>query len=450
MVIADWGQQRDSSMPWRSGSLRRLVSSCTRDALGRIASQTETLGGAAVEKAYAYDLRGRLVAVTTDGVVTEWYAYDLNGNRTNSMNGAALYDAQDRLLANSSAVFSYDANGSRISQLLTPNSSLPTTYSYDLFGQLSGVTLPDGRTVSYDRDALHRVTAKRVNGAVTQGWIYKDGLAPVAETDGGTNVVSFFVYGTSPFSPDYMVKDGTTYRLIRDFAGSIRLVVNADTGDIAQRLDYDSFGNVSQDTNPGFQPFGFKSGLYDSDTGLVHFGARWYDPATGRWISKDPILLAGGLNLYAFCGNDPVNGSDPSGLCEETWWDRFKNNYSDTMNDLYGDDLDWADTLGLWGLGALAMEAGLSSYQTMVEYLAAEQIANAPLAGVFGGGSMLQRMAMAVVAAENAGRTAVVLSGLHAVSATTSVVGAGATGYSIGARLNGAVQAAYRTFQEGH
>ena len=111
----------------------------------------------------------------------------------------------------------------------------------------------------------------------------------------------------------------------------------------------DAFGNVSQDTNPGFQPFGFKSGLYDPDTGLVHFGARWYDPATGRWISKDPILLAGGLNLYVFCGNDPVNLSDPSGLCEETWWDRFKNNYSDAMNDLYGDDLDWADTLGLWG-----------------------------------------------------------------------------------------------------
>jgi len=54
------------------------------------------------------------------------------------------------------------------------------------------------------------------------------------------------------------------------------------------------------------------------------------------------------------------------------------------------------------------------------------------------------------LAAENAGRTAVVLSGLHAVSTTTAVVGAGATGYSIGARLNGAVQAAYRTFQEGH
>jgi len=157
----------------------------------------------------------------------------------------------------------------------------------------------------------------RVNGAVTQNWVYKDGLAPVAETDGGTNIISFFVYGTSALSPDYMVREGVTYRFVRDFQGSVRLVVNAATGDIAQRLDYDSFGKVLLDTNPGFQPFGFKSGLYDPDTGLVHFGARWYDSVTGRWISKDPILLAGGLNLYAFCGNDPVNFSDPWGLCEE-------------------------------------------------------------------------------------------------------------------------------------
>ena len=50
---------------------------------------------------------------------------------------------------------------------------------------------------------------------------------------------------------------------------------------------------------------------------MVQFGARWYDAKTGRWLSKDPILLKGGLNLYVFCGNDPVNYCDPSGLCED-------------------------------------------------------------------------------------------------------------------------------------
>ena len=111
-----------------------------------------------------------------------------------------------------------------------------------------------------------------------------------------------------------MDKDGITYRFIRDVQGSVRLVVDSATGAIAQRLDYDSFGNVLLDTNPGFQPFGFQSGLYDGDTALVQFGARWYDAASGRWLSKDPILLEGGFNLYVFCGNDPLNYADPLGL----------------------------------------------------------------------------------------------------------------------------------------
>jgi RHS repeat-associated protein len=149
---------------------------------------------------------------------------------------------------------------------------------------------------------------------VVKGWIYKDALKPIAETDADGNVVSLFIYGTSALSPDYMVKDGVTYRFIRDVQGSVRRVVNAATGAVAQRLDYDSFGRVLADTTPGFQTFGFQSGLYDPDTGLVQFGARWFDAATGRWLSKDPILLAGGLNLYAFCGNDPVNFVDPWGL----------------------------------------------------------------------------------------------------------------------------------------
>ena len=142
-------------------------------------------------------------------------------------------------------------------------------------------------------------------------------MKPIAETDADGNVISFFVYGTSPLSPDTMTKNGVSYRFIRDVQGSVRLVVDSATGTIDQRLDYDSFGNVLQDTNPGFQPFSFQSGLYDTDTALVQFGARWYDATSGRWLSKDPILLEGDLNLYVFCGNDPVNFADPLGLI--TW-----------------------------------------------------------------------------------------------------------------------------------
>jgi len=93
------------------------------------------------------------------------------------------------------------------------------------------------------------------------------------------------------------------------------LVVDANTGAIAQRIDYDEFGFVVMDSNPGFQPFAFAGGLYDRDTGLVRFGARDYDAWIGRWTAKDPILFAGGdTNLYGYVLNDPVNLADLRGL----------------------------------------------------------------------------------------------------------------------------------------
>jgi RHS repeat-associated protein len=112
-----------------------------------------------------------------------------------------------------------------------------------------------------------------------------------------------------------LAKGGITYRILSDQVGSVRLVVNATTGAIAQRIDYDAFGVVTQDTNPGFQPFGFAGGLTDPETGLVRFGARDYDPRVGRWTSKDPIGFdAGDQNLYAHVAADPVNAADPTGL----------------------------------------------------------------------------------------------------------------------------------------
>jgi len=136
--------------------------------------------------------------------------------------------------------------------------------------------------------------------------LYDGQLRIVAELDGSNNIVSRFVYGSRTNVPDYMIKGGTTYRIISDTLGSPRLVVDVSIGTIAQEIDYDEFGVVMNDTNPGFQPFGFAGGLYDKDTGLVRFGARDYDAQTGRWTAKDPILFDGGdTNLYGYVLNDP-------------------------------------------------------------------------------------------------------------------------------------------------
>ncbi len=92
--------------------------------------------------------------------------------------------------------------------------------------------------------------------------------------------MSRFVYANQINLPDYFVRDGAEYRIITDRLGSPRFVVEATTGFVAQELDYDEFGNVILDTNPGFQPFGFAGCLYDVDTKLCHFGAREYDAET--------------------------------------------------------------------------------------------------------------------------------------------------------------------------
>lgn len=79
-------------------------------------------------------------------------------------------------------------------------------------------------------------------------------------------------------------------------------------------MDYDEFGNVLQDTNPGFQPFGFAGGIYDNQTEKIRFGERDYDPVMGRWITKDQLGFGGfTTNLYAYSRNDPINFVDITG-----------------------------------------------------------------------------------------------------------------------------------------
>lgn len=85
-------------------------------------------------------------------------------------------------------------------------------------------------------------------------------------------------------------------------------------------MDYDEYGKVLADSNPGFQPFGFAGGIYDRDTGFVRFGARDYDPITGRWTTKDPIGFdSENSNFYAYVF-DPVNFIDRAGLEQERKW----------------------------------------------------------------------------------------------------------------------------------
>src|SRR5207249_3807837 len=228
--------------------------------------------------------------VQKNGAPIAGYGYDSNDNRV-SFTGpggplTGTYDAQDRLTKYGSATYGYTSNGELISKTV---SAQTTAYQYDALGNLIQITLPVGTKATYLVDGENRRIGKLINGVLTQTFLYEDDLHISAELDGSNNLVSRFVYGSRDDIPDYLIKGGITYRIIADQLGSPRLMVNTATGAVAQRMDYDAFGNVIGDTAPGFQPFGFAGGLYDRDSRLVRFGARDYDAEVGRWTSKDPI-----------------------------------------------------------------------------------------------------------------------------------------------------------------
>jgi RHS repeat-associated protein len=290
------------------------------DPLGRIASMSETLTGATHAWGFAYDEHGNLSSATRDGAATA-YTYDPNGNRLTAAGQASTYDAQDRILTSPGVTYAYTNNGDLLSRT---TASGTTSYAYDLLGALRSVSLPTGDTVAYAIDgAGRRVGRAWTHGASTlkQGFLYDDQYRVAAELDGQNNVVSTFVYATHANVPDVMVRAGVTYRIVSDWRGSVRAVVDVSAGTVVQKADYDPWGVATvTDTTCAtgqlcvpFQPFGFSGGLADRETGLVRFGARDYDPSIGRWTQKDASGLGGGLNVYAYVGNDPINAFDMTG-----------------------------------------------------------------------------------------------------------------------------------------
>ncbi len=319
----------------------------SRDSLGRIATLTETELGVSKATKYSYDAVGRLQSVWRNDTLASTYSYDANGNRiahwTPTEIDSGVYDAQDRMLSvactrmlqsSGGAQYIYGLNGDLQTKIVGTDT---TKYTYDAFGNLTQVLMPNGDVIQYVIDGQNRRVAKRVNGAITNKWLYAGQLTPVAELDSANNIIARFCGG-------FMNKRDTIYQIITDHLGSPRLVVNVATGTVVQRMDYDEFGNVTYDSNPGFQPFGFAGGLYDTETKLVRFGFRDYDAITARWITKDPLLFKGGVsNLYEYCINDPVNLVDFMGLQLLTD-DQIANIIFNETRSLNGSNIDLART----------------------------------------------------------------------------------------------------------
>jgi RHS repeat-associated protein len=107
----------------------------------------------------------------------------------------------------------------------------------------------------------------------------------------------------------------TLHALLGDHLNTVRDVI-ATNGTVENHLVYNSYGELKTQTPSGYSPFHrFTGKPFDVTVGLQYNVNRWYDPATGRWMSEDPIGFGGGhANLYDYTGNSPVNGIDPLGL----------------------------------------------------------------------------------------------------------------------------------------
>lgn len=311
----NYGEQSEEHIEVYNANNSSVVESSwsvTRNGNSQIVTLAEDFNSASSFQ-YFYDDLGHLSTVKKGDTIVESYSYDANGNRTlDNENNAYTYDAQDRLTGKGSILFSYTADGFLASR---DDSGEVTSYDYSLTGELQQVTLPDSTVISYTYDPLGRRITKAINGSIVEKYLWYSKTLLLAVYDGSDTLKYRFEYADKEVPLRMIDNSGATYYYIGDHLGSLRQVVDEESN-VVRSIDYDSFGRILEATGAKSDiPFGFAGGLYDADTGLIHFGFRDYNPEIGRWTARDPILFGGkSSNLYAYVKNDPVNLTDRMGL----------------------------------------------------------------------------------------------------------------------------------------
>jgi RHS repeat-associated protein len=285
---------------------------------------------------YAYDNLGRRTGVTRNNGTSEAAAFD-GASRltalTQNLSGTSQdvtfeyeYDAAggivDRDVSNSAYVFSplspstinyadnslnqYTSVGGVTQSYDNRGNLTAGSLSYDIFNRL--VSGPSSATLAYDPQGRLYETA----GGLTTRFLY-DGAQIIGEYNGSNVLQRRFIPGPALDEPlAWYEGSGTSDRrwFAADERGSVIAVLN-NTGAASTINTYDEYG-LRGSSNAG--RFQFTGAPWLPDVSLYHLRARAYSPTLGRFMQPDPILQAGGMNLYAYVGNDPINGLDPSGL----------------------------------------------------------------------------------------------------------------------------------------
>jgi RHS repeat-associated protein len=230
------------------------------DAAGRL---TQTVSGSTTTNDN-YDNSDELISTAVVGGTTTNYIYDAAGRRINAGSTSLTWNQQDHLLTyGSSNSYTYNGAGLRVSKTLA--------------GQSEAFV-----------------------------WDTADGL-PLLLGDGST------LYITGPGGlPLEQVTGGAVYYYQHDQLGSTRALTDS-TGAVAASYNYDAYGNIASQTGSVNNPFLFTGQYRDSETGMYHLRARYYDPATGQFISRDPKLNSTWAP-YGYVADNPLNMTDASGL----------------------------------------------------------------------------------------------------------------------------------------
>ncbi len=312
----------------------------TYDAIGRRTSLTLPNG---VKTNYTYDNASHLLNMEHKNPAQQvleslTYTYDANGNRLtmnrpsvplplpNAVTSITFNEANQMLTfasTGSARSMTYDANGNMTS---VTNTCGTTTYTWDVRNRLVGINgfnaLCSSLSASFKYDALGRRIEKTINGRTIK-YLY-DGLDIVQEIENGQPSVNY-VRTLNIDEPLARVQaNGVVRYYQQDALGSV-IALTDGSGAVKTTYAYDPFGNVTVSGEASDNPFQY-TGRENDGTGLYYYRARYYSPELQRFISEDPIGLAGGMNLYLYVGNNPVNKIDPMGLsaceddCKEFRW----------------------------------------------------------------------------------------------------------------------------------
>ena len=289
------------------------------DGIGNRLSVTSTLGGGAPANysgttSYAYDYgqsanpqlnRSQLTGETStrNGNYTNSFAYDGGsstgpGNLT-SIHGSRTFNTDNQLTTNGT---SYDGAGN-------PTGYRGATLTFDPENRMTADST-GSQTEAYNGDGLR---AWKQSGSGTRTYFLYDGDQPILEQTSSGTFIAANTFGA----------DGLITR--RGGPGTVCYLYD-ERGNVSQRTDstgavtgsdlYDAYGTRTGTASQP-DPFGFEAqaGYYtDTETGLILCTHRFYDPGVGRWLTRDPISYAGGINLYGYVGDRPINWVDPTGL----------------------------------------------------------------------------------------------------------------------------------------